>query len=109
MKLITNYKENECFEKKLKEKYPENISTIIMEWLEDGLAYVMKETSNENIFILGNIDRNNGSIEYTENEYTIEDVIGCIISEMEFALDDNGSESRETIQEEYDLLNKVIC
>ena len=108
MKLTCQHKENKIFETKLREKYSEEISNIVIDWLEDGLSYVMKETSNEDIFILGYMDRNDESIEYNEEEYSIEDAIGRIIPEIEMVLDDQGTESREIVQKEYDLLNKAI-
>lgn len=86
MELICKYKENKFFEKKLRERYSEDISGIIIKWLECDLFYIMKETSNKNIFILGKINEFSGDIKYTEKRYTIEDVMCRLIYEMDYTI-----------------------
>ena len=108
MKITAEFKENREFEQKLRETYTEKVCDIIIEWIEEGLSYVLKKSAVDNLFFLGLVDRNDNTIEYTEDELTLEDIISRITKEMEYALDENGTESRDIIEEEYKLLKETL-
>ena len=106
MKLLSQIKENEVFERSLRENYSNEVCDIVIEWTEEALAYVFKETSDENLFVLGVVNRDNNTIEYTEEEFTLDDIITRVISEMEYALD--GTESRDIIEKELKIVSEAL-
>lgn len=105
MKLTREFKENEVLERTLRNTYSKEVCNIVIEWIEEALSYVFNKTSNGDTFVLGRINRDDKTIEYTGEELTLEDIIHCVINEMEIALD--GTESRETI-EELRVLSEVL-
>ena len=106
MKQIVEFKENEVFERTLRNNYSEEVSDIVLEWTEEALAYVFKKISDKDLFVLGTINRDDNSIEYIDEEYTVQDVIRRVIIEMEYALD--GTENRELIEEEIKILSEAL-
>lgn len=106
MKQIVEFKENEVFERTLRNNYSEKVSDIVLEWTEEALAYVFKKISDKDLFVLGTINRDDNSIEYIDEEYTVQDVIRRVIIEMEYALD--GTENRELIEEEIKILSEAL-
>ena len=106
MKTISMFKENEVFERSLRANYSTEVCDIVIEWAEEALAYVFKETSDKNLFKLGIVDRNDSSIEYTDDTVSLEDIIRRIITEMEYALD--GTESKDIIEEEIRILSEAL-
>lgn len=106
MKHLTEFKENEVFERTLRNNYSEEVSDIILEWTEEALAYVFKGISDKDLFVLGMINRDDNTIEYTDEEYTVQDIIQRVITEMEYALD--GTENRELIEEEIKILSEAL-
>ncbi|MBQ8997075.1 MAG: hypothetical protein IJ086_07430 [Clostridium sp.] len=106
MKLISKFKENEMFEKSLREKYSNEVCDVVMEWTEDALSYVFKATSDKTLFRLGLVDRDDNSIDYMEDMLTLEDIICRVISEMEYALD--GTENKDIIEDEIRILSEAL-
>ena len=106
MKQIVEFKENEVFERTLRNNYSEEVSDIVLEWTEEALAYVFKKISDKDLFVLGTINRDDNSIEYIDEEYTVQDVIRRVITEMEYALD--GTENKELIEEEIKILSEAL-
>ena len=43
MKLTSKFKENEVFERTLRNAYSEEICDIVIEWIEEALAYVFNK------------------------------------------------------------------
>lgn len=105
MILMSEFKENQVFEKVLRESYSEEVCNIVIEWIDEALRYILKETEDKDIFILGRVDINTMEIEYSNEYYTCAEVISRVINEMEYALDDEGNESRESIEEELRILS----
>ena len=106
MKLTSKFKENEVFERTLRNAYSEEICDIVIEWIEEALAYVFNKISNDDTFALGRVNRDDKTIEYTGEELTLEEIIHSVMDEMEIALD--GTESRETIEEELRVLSEAL-
>ena len=106
MKQIAVYKENEVFERALRSKYSEEVSDIVLEWTEEALSYVYKDTADKDIFLLGMINRDDKTIELTDKEYSVQDVIQRVITEMEYALD--GTENRKLLEEEIQILSEAL-
>lgn len=106
MRLTSEFKENEVFERTLRNTYSEEVCDIVIEWTEEALAYVFNKTSNNNTFALGRVNRDDKTIEYTREELTLEEIIHSVMNEMEIALDD--TESRETIEEELKVLSEAL-
>lgn len=63
MKLTSKFKENEVFEKTLRNTYSEEVCNIVIEWIDEALRYVFKETDTRELFLLGRVDTNTGEIE----------------------------------------------
>lgn len=108
MNLISEFKENELFEKTLRSIYPENICNIVIEWTDEALRYIFKKTEKKNAFKLGRFNTITKEIEYSNEFYTCEEVINRVIREMEYALDDKGNESRDIIEEELKTLSAAL-
>lgn len=108
MKLISEFKENEAFERVLRNTYPEQVCDIVIEWTDEALKYVFKESYEAGKFILGRVDSETEEIEYSDELYDCMDVISRVINEMEQALDDKGNESRESIEEELRMLSMAL-
>lgn len=106
MKLISEFKENEAFEMSLRSNYSNEICNIVIEWTEEALAYVFKETLDKEIFKLGRINRDDKTIKYTDEEFTLDGIIRCIMNEMEIALD--GTENPDIIKEELRMLSEIL-
>ena len=106
MELVAMFKENEMFERSLREKYSDEVCDIVMDWTEYALAYAFKATSDKNLFRLGLVNRDDSSIEYTEDTLSLEDIISRVISEMEYALD--GTENKDLIEDEIRILSQAL-
>lgn len=108
MKLECGLEENLMLEIVLRSIYPEHFCDIVLEWIEEALQYVFKETDVYNLFKLGRIIRDfNGRIEvkYEEKYFNLNEIISMVIDEMKCALEDEGNESREHIKNEL----RVLC
>lgn len=66
MRLASEFKENKTFERTLRDTYSKEVCDIVIEWIEEALAYTFKEISDSNIFVLGKINRNDKTIEYSD-------------------------------------------
>ena len=108
MQLTSEFKENEIFERALRSVYPKQVCDIVIEWKEEALSYVFKESDIYGTFILGRVNRETREIEYSNELYDCVDVITSVMNEMEYAIDDNGTDSRESIEEELRVLSKVL-
>lgn len=114
MILTTTIKENEGFEKVLRSEYDKDVCDIVIEWVDEALKYKLIETDKENLFLLDRINANPDVVTYldikTDNEEycTCEEVISRVIEEMQDALDDEGNESREDIEEELRVLSRAL-
>lgn len=111
MKLKCEFKENEALEIVLRNFYSEHFCEIVIEWIEEALKYVFKETEVSNVFLLGRIIEDiNGNIkiEYSDETLNCIDIISLVIDEMECALEDEGNESREHIENELRLLSNAL-
>lgn len=58
MKLTSEFKENETFERVLRNTYPEQVCDIVIEWTDEALRYVFKESDEAGKFILGRLNLN---------------------------------------------------
>lgn len=105
MSLTSIFKENEGFKNVLRNKYSEEVCDIVMEWTEEALRYVFKESNETGKFLLGIVDSQTCQIEYTGEIYDCHDVLCRVIGEMELALEDKDNESRESIEEELRILS----
>lgn len=108
MKLTSEFKENEAFERVLRNTYPEQVCDIVIEWTDEALRYVFKESDKAGKFILGRVHSETEEIEYSDELYDCMDIISRVINEMEYALDDEGNESRECIERELRVLSMAL-
>lgn len=108
MKLTSKFKENEVFEKTLRNTYSEEVCNIVIEWIDEALRYVFKETDTRELFLLGRVDTNTGEIEYSNEDYYLEEVLTRVMKEMQYAIDDEDNESREDIKEEFRILSEAL-
>lgn len=108
MKLTSKFKENEVFEKTLRNTYSEEVCNIVIEWIDEALRYVFKETDTRELFLLGRVDANTGEIEYSNEDYYLEEVLTRVMKEMQYAIDDEDNESREDIKEEFRILSEAL-
>ena len=108
MKLTSKFKENEVFEKTLRNTYSEEVCNIVIEWIDEALRYVFKETDIRELFLLGRVDTNTGEIEYSNEDYYLEEVLTRVMKEMQYAIDDEDNESREDIKEEFRILSEAL-
>ena len=68
MRLTSEFKENGVFERTLRNTYSEEVCDIVIEWIEEALAYIFNKISNNNTFALGRVNRDDKTIEYTGGE-----------------------------------------
>lgn len=108
MKLTSKFKENEVFERTIRNAYSEEICDIVIEWIDEALRYVFKETDTRELFLLGRVDTNTGEIEYSNKDYYLEEVLTRVMKEMQYAIDDEDNESREDIKEEFRILSEAL-
>lgn len=108
MKLTSKFKENEVFEKDLRNSYPENVCDIIIDWVEEALRYVFKKSNVDGQYILGEIDLNTEKIKFSNIKYSYVDIFECVMDEMQHAIDDEDNESREDIKEELRALSEAL-
>ena len=108
MILTSKFKDNEVFERTLRNTYSEEVCNIVIEWIDEALRYVFKETDTRELFLLGRVDANTGEIEYSNEDYYLEEVLTRVMKEMQYAIDDEDNESREDIIEEFKILSEVL-
>lgn len=111
MKLKCEYEENIILEKALRSKYPEHFCDIVIEWVEEALKFVFKETEVSNEFRLGRIIEDiNGDIkiEYSDEILNCTDIISLVTDEMECVLEDEENESQEHIENELRVLSNAL-
>ena len=108
MILTSKFKDNEVFERTLRNTYSEEVCNIVIEWIDEALRYVFKETDTRELFLLGRVDANTGEIEYSNEDYYLEEVLTRVMKEMQYAIDDKDNESREDIIEEFKILSEVL-
>lgn len=106
MELICKFKENEKFERSLRSNYSTQVSELVIEWCEECLFYVFKETSNERLFKLGRINEKNKSITYSDEIMDLKDILHIVLKKIEESLD--STDSWDIVEDELKMILNAI-
>lgn len=106
MELICQFKENEKLERSLRSNYSNEVSEVVIEWCEECLFYVFKETSDEKLFRLGLIDKEDRTIKYNNEILSLEEILHLIIKDMEKSLD--STDSWDIVEDELKMLLNAL-
>ena len=106
MNIKSEFKENETFEKILRNTYPKQICDTIIDWTNNALKYIFKKSDINGKFIKGRVNWITKEIEYSNDLCSFEDIIIKVINEMELALDDN--DNKENIEKELKMLYEIL-
>lgn len=110
MELTSVFAENKAFERVLRSTYNERVCDIIIDWTDEVLGYIFKEGNKYGVFNLCKVNQQTDEIECTNEEYTLEKIIECVIRKMKNSLKDNlyDDDTRENAEEELELLSNVL-